>query len=155
MIIKNVILLIAGCLFTALFFSFIYLGFKNLSEDRDIALVQCGLSFLIVVIISDCIKGLIGRDEMSKRHEYPYEAQQEIKDLGRQLEERNKAHIELHQDYNKKYNECKDLERQLEEAREDELSFLYMHIMAYIYPSSTCEIYASVCKRIKELKEKG
>ena len=45
-------------------------------------------------------------------------------DLERKLAERNRAHIEIHQDYNKKYNECEDLERQLEEAREENAELL-------------------------------
>jgi hypothetical protein len=39
--------------------------------------------------------------------------------LERQLADRNRSHIELHKDYNKKYNECEDLQRQLAEAREE------------------------------------
>ena len=40
---------------------------------------------------------------------------EKIKNLERQLAERNQSHLELHQDYNSKYNECEELKIQLEE----------------------------------------
>ncbi len=62
------------------------------------------------------------------------------------------------------YNECTDdccdkrridvLELQLAEDREEETRFLNM-LIPYIHPSSTCEVYKSVCRRIEQLKEQG
>ena len=46
------------------------------------------------------------------------------------------------------------LERQLAEAREEQVRFLSM-LLPYIHPSSTCEVYKSVCKRLAKLKEQG
>jgi hypothetical protein len=56
---KNIILVIVGCFYTTLFFALVYVGVKNISEGRDIGLVQFGLSFFFMVTISECIKDLI------------------------------------------------------------------------------------------------
>lgn len=73
-------------------------------------------------------------------------------DLERQLKERNRAHIELHQDYNKKYNECKDLERQLEGHKK--LVSLMVELKAEKDKLGKLTISLEIDELVEQLKEK-